>query len=428
MSWCDVKLKDICSLVTSGGTPLRSVSEYYEGGTIPWMKTGEVKRGLVFETEEYITERALKESSAKLIPINSLIVAMYGDGVTAGNIAINKIPLATNQACCNFVVDPEKAFYKFIYYYLKASYSNLVGLKLGGSQQNLNAKSLKEFPLRMPELAVQKKIASTLSVYDDLIENNRRRIELLEQMAEELYREWFVRFRFPGYQQVSLEKGIPRGWKLVKLADAFNYMGGGTPAKEVARYWNEGTVNWFTPSDITASKGIFLNNSSDRCTDEGLANSSAKMFPAYSVMMTSRATIGAIGINLTPACTNQGFISCIPNENYPLAYLYHWLKLSKPHFECLSTGATFPELTKGVFKKIEILTPPKGLVGRFENLATPFFKEIESLQRANAELESTRSLLLTRLISGKLPVDQLDIQFPPSMREADAARQEVAHA
>lgn len=91
MSWCDVKLKDICSLVTSGGTPLRSVPEYYEGGTIPWMKTGEVKRGLVFETEEYITERALKESSAKLIPVNSLIVAMYGDGVTAGNVAINKI-------------------------------------------------------------------------------------------------------------------------------------------------------------------------------------------------------------------------------------------------------------------------------------------------------------------------------------------------
>lgn len=428
MSWFDIKLKDICSLVTSGGTPLRSVSEYYEGGTIPWMKTGEVKRGLVFETEEYITERALKESSAKLIPINSLIVAMYGDGVTAGNVAINKIPLATNQACCNFVVDPKKAFYKFIYYYLKASYSNLVGLKLGGSQQNLNAKSLKEFPLRIPELAVQKKIASTLSAYDDLIENNRRRIELLERMAEELYREWFVRFRFPDHQRVSLEKGIPQGWELVKLADAFDYTGGGTPAKDMSRYWSEGTVNWFTPSDITASKGIFLNNSSDRCTDEGLANSSAKVFPAYSVMMTSRATIGAIGINLTPACTNQGFISCIPNENYPLAYLYHWLKLSKPHFECLSTGATFPELTKGVFKKIEILTPPKGLVCRFENLATPFFKEIESLQRANAELESTRSLLLTRLISGKLPVDQLDIQFPPSMREADAARQEVAHA
>jgi type I restriction enzyme S subunit len=165
---------------------------------------------------------------------------------------------------------------------------------------------------------------------------------------------------------------------------------------------------------------MFLEQSREQCSEEGLSASSARLFPAYSVMMTSRATIGAIGINLTPACTNQGFITCMPNENYPLTYLYHWLKLSKPHFELLSGGATFAELTKGTFKRIEILTPPKDVVADFEQRVSPLLKKVESLLRANTMLKETRDALLPRLISGKLAVDDLDIRFPPGMAEASA--------
>jgi len=153
--WSDKTLQDLCINVVSGGTPLRSVSEYYENGTIPWLKTGEVKKSFIYETEEKITERGLQGSAAKLIPANCVIVAMYGDGDTAGNVAVNKIPLATNQACCNFVLDPSKAHYRFVYYYLKGNYSNLINLKLGGSQQNLNAQTLRSFPIKVPPLKTQ---------------------------------------------------------------------------------------------------------------------------------------------------------------------------------------------------------------------------------------------------------------------------------
>ena len=133
------------------------------------------------------------------------------------------------------------------------------------------------------------------------------------------------------------------------------------------------------------------------------------------------ATIGAIGINLTPACTNQGFITCIPNSRYPLPFLYHWLKLSKPHFELLAGGATLAELTKGTFKGIEILTPPEPLAARFNEFESPIFKAIETHLRENEKLAEIRDLLLPRLISGKLSVENLDIQFPPSMvEEAEA--------
>ncbi len=272
--------------------------------------------------------------------------------------------------------------------------------------------------LRIPGKPTQRKIAAVLAAYDDLIEANRRRIALLERMAEELYREWFVRFRFPGHAKTKTNKGVPAGWSLVKTADAFSFTGGGTPSKEVPRYWQDGTVNWFTPSDITAADGIFLNDSGDKCTDEGFTDSSAKMFPAYSVMMTSRATIGAVGINLTPACTNQGFITCVPNERYPLPFLYHWIKLGKAHFEILSVGATFAELTKGTFKRIPVLTPPQPIMDAFAKAEAPLFQQIENLQRQNTHLQRTRDLLLPRLISGKLPVEALPIAFPPSMAEA----------
>jgi len=235
-------------------------------------------------------------------------------------------------------------------------------------------------------------------------------------MAEELYREWFVRMRFPGHQNTRFVKGVPEGWEMQRVEKAFEFTGGGTPSKSNSSYWNDGTVNWFTPSDITGSKGIFLSDSEDKCSEEGLARSSARLFPEYSVMMTSRATIGAIGINTTPACTNQGFISCIPNKRFTLPYLYQWLKLAKPYFEQLCGGATFPELTKGTFKKLEILSPTEDVIEQFTELSNSLLKSIETTLEQNKNLTKTRDLLLPRLISGKLSVEDLDIQFPPSMQ------------
>ena len=313
--WNVIPIKQLGRVVT-GKTPPTGSQEYY-GGDELFVSPKDLTRDSCFvsETETKITSRALEKFKGQVIPKNSVMFTSLS--FAFGKMGITTRPCITNQQI-NTVVPNGEHNYRFVYYLLR-TYESIIFSYNSGIDTPIVPKSVFEkIQVRCPDLDLQEKIAAALSAYDDLIDNNRRRIKLLDRMAEELYREWFVRFRFPGYQQVSLEKGIPRGWKLVKLAGAFNYTGGGTPAKEVVRYWNEGTINWFTPSDITASKGIFLNDSSDRCTDEGLENSSAKTFPAYSVMMTSRATIGAIGINLTPACTNQGFITCIPNENYPL--------------------------------------------------------------------------------------------------------------
>lgn len=166
----EVRISDICSAVYSGGTPNRKHSEYYIGGNIPWLNTSEIKFNRIHKTEKYITEQGLSSSSAKYVPENTVIVAMYG--ATAARTAIAKIPLTTNQACCNLIIDESKADYRFVYYWLSFKYTQLASLANGGAQQNLNAGQIKDFPISLPTLEIQHRISSILSTLDDKIEDN----------------------------------------------------------------------------------------------------------------------------------------------------------------------------------------------------------------------------------------------------------------
>jgi type I restriction enzyme S subunit len=245
--------------------------------------------------------------------------------------------------------------------------------------------------------------------YDELIENSQRRIKILEQMARSLYREWFVLFRYPGHESVPLVPSpvgeIPQGWEVKAVADALVISGGGTPSRKEADFWDGGTIQWYSPSDLTGAGTMFMDDSSDHITERGLAQSSARMFPAHSVMLTSRATIGAIAINTQPACTNQGFITCLPNDRVPLYFLFHWLTENVPTFQRMASGATFKEISRGVFKTIEFLQPPSQIVERFEAIAVPMAKQVLALQRQILNLRRTRDLLLPRLLSGQIDVE-----------------------
>ena len=166
-----VKISDLSSNICSGGTPKSTCSRYY-GGEIPWLNTKEINFNRIYSTEKTISIEGLNNSSAKWIDKNSITVAMYG--ATAGKSAIVKIPLTTNQACCNITIDPNKADYRFVYYALNNDYQRLASLANGGAQQNLNAQRIKDFDIPYPTIFVQKSIANLLSSLDDKIELNRR--------------------------------------------------------------------------------------------------------------------------------------------------------------------------------------------------------------------------------------------------------------
>ncbi len=148
-SWKTYRLGDICKRVCSGGTPKSTESSYYDGD-IPWLNTKEINFNRIYSTERCITQKGLDNSSAKWIDANSVIVAMYG--ATAAKVAINKIPLTTNQACCNLSIDENMADYRYVYYWLCANYVELASLANGGAQQNLNAQQIKDFEISLPSL------------------------------------------------------------------------------------------------------------------------------------------------------------------------------------------------------------------------------------------------------------------------------------
>ena len=410
-------LEALCKRVTSGGTPSRAVPEYF-GGSIPWVKTGEVKKGFIYETEECITELGLENSSAKLIPPNSLIVAMYGDGDTAGNVAVNKVPVTTNQACCNFVVDPEKADYQFLYYYLKGSYSNLVGLKLGGSQQNLNAATLKRFPVPVVPLGIQKKIAAILTAYDDLIANNQRRIALLESMAEEIYREWFVRMRFPGKTANAPESIEPAGWHRKALGELTCLLKRG-----VSPNYDEKVTAVVVNQKCIRNGRLDLADA--RLHDTPTPDEKLLRYGDVLINSTGVGTLGRAAVfdldreNIT--CDSHVTIARPRDVQGEGEFLSFTVQLLQSYFEAMASGSTGQaELGRDFIAKTKVLVPAHELLRAFSERVRPMRKQRRLLMDANEQLVGMRDALLPRLISGKLRVDQLDIQFPPSMRAETA--------
>ena len=248
----EVAIDDLCTRVTAGSTPLRSRVEFYNGGTIDWYKTGELNDWYLDPAEERITERALEETSVKLFPANTVLMAMYGDGRTITSLGMLRTPATTNQACSAMFVDESKCDPRYFFYALKARRHLLLKVASGGAQRNLSGKIIKEFSLPVPSIQMQRQIAHALSAYDELIENNQRRIRILETMARTLYREWFVYFRFPGHENIphiaSSLGDIPKGWEVGRLDDLL-VLQRGFDLPKADRV--EGTVPIYAASGVT---------------------------------------------------------------------------------------------------------------------------------------------------------------------------------
>ena len=182
-------IKDVCRKICSGGTPSTSKHEYY-GGSIPWLRTQEVDWKEIYDTEIKITEEAIANSSAKIIPENCVIIAMYG--ATAAKSAINKIPLSTNQACCNLEIDNKKAMYKYVFYWLCKEYQNLKAMG-EGSQNNINGQKVKDYPIPIPSLSEQQRIVSILDTFEASIKNLEAQLKQ-RQRQYEYYRNKLLMF------------------------------------------------------------------------------------------------------------------------------------------------------------------------------------------------------------------------------------------
>ena len=173
-------IKEVCKKICSGGTPSTSNKDYY-GGNIPWLRTQEVDWKEIWDTDIKITEEAIANSSAKLIPKDCVIVAMYG--ATAAKVAVNKIPLSTNQACCNLEIDNNISSYRYVYYWLCKEYQNLKGMG-EGSQNNINGQKIKDYSIPLPSLQEQQRIVSILDTFEASIQNLEAQLKQREKQYD----------------------------------------------------------------------------------------------------------------------------------------------------------------------------------------------------------------------------------------------------
>jgi len=329
---------------------------------------------------------------------------------------VGTLNIANNRCCIGRGVSSlsmKNKENRFLYYLLKFNQKIFENLATGTTFTAVNKKDIENFVVKFPQdINEQKRIADILSAFDDKIELNNQMNQTLEDMATALFKEWFENFNFPndegkaykenGGEFKSSELGeIPIDWEVCKIEDNVEILGGGTPSTKNESYWIGGDINWFSPTDITKSNSMFYSKSAKKININGLNNSSAKEFPPYSLMLTSRATVGEIGINTEAATTNQGFITLIPNERFSLKYLYFWLYSKIDEIHSLASGSTFKEISKRDFKKLKILKFNKQLLDLFEKKVNPIFEKIENNQKENSSLKNLRDELLPKLMSGE---------------------------
>lgn len=402
-----IKISDLCRKICSGGTPKSSEPSYYNG-SIPWLNTKEVNFNRIYSTEKNITVEGLKNSSAKWIEANSIIVAMYG--ATAGKTAISTIPLTTNQACCNLMIDEHIADYRYVYYALKSNYEKLASLANGGAQQNLNAQQIKDFEIPYLSLSEQKNIANVLSSFDDKIELNRRINDNLEQQAQALFKSWFVDFEpFKNGKFIDSELGkIPEGWKVGSIGDYCKIRSG---FAFKSSWWTDKGVKIVKIKNISSSGNLDMNDCS-YVSKENIRK--AKEFSLKSgdllIAMTG-ATIGKfciVPVLQEEMYVNQRVGKFFLGEN-PISkvpFIYGLLKGENIITQIINKGqgSAQPNISANDIESIPIILPTKEIISEYNKLVSPYFSLlIENLKECDY-IENLRDTLLPKLMSGEIKI------------------------
>jgi len=408
--WKWTLLTDVARL-ESGHTPSRKRPEYWDG-EIPWIgiRDATANYGRVLQdTSQHTNELGIKNSSARVLPKNTVCLSRTA---SVGYVVVMGRPMATSQDFVNWVCS-DRLDYQFLKYVLVSERESFLRFASGTTHQTIYFPEVKAFHVCLPPVCVQRRIASILAAYDDLIENNLRRIKILEEMAQNLYREWFVNFRFPGHENVKMvdsELGkVPEGWRRVPFTDIAEVLSGGTPKTKVAEYW-DGTIPFFAPKD--APNAFYVTSTEKSITDLGLQKCNSKLYPKNTVFITARGTVGKVILPAFDMAMNQSCYALRGKDGISQFFLFLTTLWQVDYLKKNTGGATFDTIVVDTFRRMKVLNPDASLIADFSSQVEPMFALILNLLSNNITLRKTRDLLLPKLISGELDVSDLDIEVP----------------
>ena len=404
-SWRNVTIGDLGQVIT-GYTPAIKKTEYY-GSEYPFITPTDITMATrTVQTERFLSQKGYEYRKNRLLPPNAICVVCIA---SIGKICMTVVPSATNQQINSIIVNQEEydAYFVFI---LRTRTAILQSIAGGVATPIVKKSTFANLEVCVPPLETQRKIAAVLSAYDDLIENNTRRIKILEDMAQTLYQEWFVHFRFPGHESVPMVESplgpIPQGWKVVRASEAIFI----NPKISVPR----DTKKPFVPMKSAVEHSMLITE-----IEEKTGNSGAKF--------KNGDTLFA---RITPCLENgrTGFVQFLPNDDAvafgSTEFIVLRSKTLNPYFVYLlaqtrdfrenaiksMTGATGRQrVVNQCFDDYFFPNPNQDILNQFELTIASFFRKIQNLSEKNANFRQTRDLLLPKLISGEIDVSELDI-------------------
>ena len=413
-----MSIADVCAKFTSGGTPSRKKPEYFENGVLPWVKTKELSDAVLENVEEWITESAVAASSAKRLPRNTVLMAMYG--ATVGQLGVLGREMACNQACAAMIVDDTRCDYRFLYYQLLANRRQIVSMATGAAQQNLSGAQIKNWRIPLPSRKEQARITDLLWSLDERIALLRQTNTTLEAIAQALFKSWFVDFDpvhaksegrepevmdavtaalFPSEFEQSELGPIPKGWRIGTLTDLTDL----NASKWTARKHPE-TVTYIDLSGVTGNR---IDNAAEYPFEAAPSRARHHLRDGDTIVGTVRPGNRAFAyIHLPePNLTGStGFAVLSPKLACYASYVYLATTGDESigRLANLADGAAYPAVRPGVVASTPCVIGTDDVIQAFSAVTQPMLERIGEGRRAAATLTKLRDTLLSRLISGKL--------------------------
>lgn len=385
--WNKVKLKEITEVITKGTTPSTYGYNFEETGEVNFIRAeGISKDGFVDESTflkiNFECDSKLKRSRLKE---DDILFSIAGMALGKTGIVKQKyLPANTNQAVAIIRPKQEDIIPKYLHYQFinPQFYKKVNSISGQAAQPNINLEQVGSLEILLPPLPTQRRIASILSAYDDLIENNLKRIKLLEELAQRTYEEWFVKFRINGEPLPIDEKtGLPEGWEYRKLGSFFNVVTG----KKDANYGtSDGQYPFFT------------------CSQEPI-KSPGYSFDSAAILLAGNGEF-SVKIYRGKFEAYQRTYVLIPEEKKDLLLLYRSISTGLNRLTGGSKGSVIKYLTKDMIQNFEITYPSNNILEKFNSILDPLQFQLESLQAQNKHLRESRDILLPRLMSGKINV------------------------
>ncbi len=420
-TWRVVYPEDIVSeprAIVSGPFGSNIGKRFFVGDGVPVIRGNNLtlgKKRFIDEGFVFLTEEKSKEFKNCQAIAGDLVFTAAGTLGQVGLIPENSrfsVYIISNKQL-RLRPDIKKAFPEYLYYWFSSVRirNYIIGLNTGSSVPLITLGKLRSVPINLPPIQVQRKIVDLLAAYDHLIENNTRRIKILEEMARLIYREWFVDFKAPGIKlrkatpeenKVTGKDVIPEGWEVKQIINFGVVATGKTQSKERKDFYGD-FMQFIKTPDMHGN--MFILNTSDKLSQLGAESQRGKILPPDSIYVSCIGTVGVISITTEPAQTNQQINSITLKEEVAREYLFYALQNIVPTMkQYAGTGATMDNLSKGKFESLNIVSPSDSILEKFNSNVSSMFDEIKKLSEKILNLRQTRDLLLPKLISGEVEV------------------------